>query len=93
MYKMVVIPKHGSFYRIAPKSKVLKKKSIFPKKKKKVCKYPRYTFIVTVQLILILYFQKVLEYLGLSPNLSLPKHSNNNLIRRVIFTYYDFAYI
>ncbi len=30
---------------------------------------------------------------ALSPNGSLPKHSNNNLIRRVILNYEDFAYI
>ncbi len=45
-----------------------------------------YTFLHIVQLLLILYFQKVLEYLS-SPQICLHWNSNNNLIRRVTLTY------
>ncbi len=64
---------YGPFYRIG------KKKNVYIN-----CIISN-TFLVIVQLILMLYFQKVLEYMS-SPQICHYRNSNN-LIRRVILTY------
>ncbi len=75
-------------YRIGPKSeleKSWKKFVFFQKMQMQIVQYPRYTFLVIVQLILILYFQIYIQNICYQKILA--KNSNNDLIRRVILTY------
>ncbi len=87
---------YGPFYRIDPKSEFETWKKVYFSPKNCMhanCIISKVHISSNCAVNSHIVFSESFGIFVLSPNLSLPKHSNKNLIRRVILTYKDFTCI